>query len=154
MQAAVEIVAKEGLTNFSMRKVTEKVGVSEALIYKYFGTKDQFLFECYISMHGAIGAMFEDFDMPPIRSRADTEAVCEQLWRKYFAFLIKGRERTIFYFEYRDSPYIERVKQNFEADRRGIFRYFGNLIRGEFPNTEMTYNFVWNLISKGIFGLF
>lgn len=44
VEATIDLVAEKGLMNFSSKDVTERVGCSSALIYKFFNTND-FLFK-------------------------------------------------------------------------------------------------------------
>lgn len=128
MQTTVQIVAEIGLTNFSMKKVTEQAGVSEALIYKYFGTKERLLFDCFIDIHRKIESIFEGYPKPPLTSPDDLYHMCEMLWMTYFKFLVKGRAYTIYYFEYRDSPYINKIQDLAEENHVDNFKNFSQMI--------------------------
>ena len=44
IDATMRVVAENGLPAFSMKKVTNLAGVSEALIYKHFETKEKLLY--------------------------------------------------------------------------------------------------------------
>ena len=41
MNAAIELITKEGFNNFSMRKIAAKTGMTAANIYNYFSGKDE-----------------------------------------------------------------------------------------------------------------
>ena len=157
MRATIEIVAKDGLSNFSMRKVTEKIGVSEALIYKYFGTKDQLLYDCFMVMHKDLAAVFDTYTIPPITSDADFEKACEMLFRTYFEFLIQGKERTIYYFEYRDSAYINEITESCSKYREtncpNLVKIFDTLKSYQSIDESIEPHYLWTYIldTSGIF---
>lgn len=39
LQVTMQIISESGLDTFSMKKVTERMGVAESLLYKYYPTK-------------------------------------------------------------------------------------------------------------------
>ena len=126
IKATMQIVAENGLTDFTMKKVTERIGVSEALIYKHFESKDKLLFICFESVHKQIAALFAESKIPDIYSLKDLYATVYTLWMKYFTFLVHNSYRTIFYFEYRQSKYIKSImKRDVEMQKL----YFNQFIR-------------------------
>ena len=58
LETAIHIVAEEGLGSFSMRKTTEQAGVSEALIYKHYESKENLLRVCFETVSGEIRTLF------------------------------------------------------------------------------------------------
>lgn len=84
-----------------MKQVNSKMGVSEALIYKYFETKENLLYACFESFHMRVAALFRNFTLPPITSPQDMYAAIRALWFTYFEFLVNGDYRTIYSFDYR-----------------------------------------------------
>lgn len=48
MNAAMDIIAEVGLDGFSMKQVTNRVGVTTAVVYQYFGTKEALLYQCFL----------------------------------------------------------------------------------------------------------
>lgn len=157
MQTTVEIVAEFGLTNFSMKKVTEQAGVSEALIYKYFGTKEQLLFDCFIDIHRKIESVFEGYPNLSLTSPDDLYHMCEMLWMTYFQFLVKSKAYTIYYFEYRDSPYINKIQDHEKGLHIDSFKNFSQILleapiyRDALPNIDSDCLRTYFLDTSGFF---
>lgn len=128
MEATMEIVAEIGFASFSMKKATTRIGVAEGLIYKHFSTKNNLFYCCYESMHKQIAALFDDMCFPPDIYELNTETLifcAKQLWMKYFSFLVQNKHRTLYYFEYRDSPYMAEI---LAYDAEAGHTYFKNFI--------------------------
>lgn len=128
INATMLVVAESGLDNFSMRKVTGRIGVSEALIYKYYATKENLLYSCFESMHKSIARLFNGMKMPNAVSAADLYGFIRDLWLKYFTFLVRSGYKTIFYFDYRDSGHIRQISAHDEEVRNTYFKDFSELI--------------------------
>ncbi len=43
LEATLKIIQEEGYTNLAIRKISNKIGVSEAAIYKHFNSKEEIL---------------------------------------------------------------------------------------------------------------
>ena len=104
------------------------MGVSEALIYKYFETKEKLLYSCFESFHMRVAALFKNFRLPPINSPQDMYSAIRSLWFTYFEFLVNGDFRTIYYFDYRDSPYIREVMSHDSEVAATYFKYFAQIV--------------------------
>ena len=108
IDATMKIVSEYGINNFSMKQITNYVGVSEALIYKHFNTKDELLDTCFKRYDDSIGDIIKQFDMLSIRSEEDFNIKAHAVWITYFKFLLFNDYRTIFYFQYRWSSHYNR----------------------------------------------
>lgn len=183
MEAAMQIVAEHGLADFSMRQVTNRVGVSEALLYKYFITKDKLLCDCYVEVDKRVAACFAE-DMPSMRQ---PEVAMRLVLDKYIRFFVSNGYRTIFYSEFRRSKYVKFVVEHskeadatyfsrftelcVKADKKyhitqkidenilwtylidGCCLFATRLIRGELPQTEETYSSICKLLTSGTIGI-
>lgn len=114
LDETMRIVAEKGLLSFSMRQVTQAIGVSEALIYRHYGTKENLLFQCFQSVDKQIAALFDNGSVPSLSTDEELYVYMKGLWMRYFSFLIQNGYRTLYYFEYRDSPYIGTIMANVE----------------------------------------
>ncbi|CZT55498.1 TetR/AcrR family transcriptional regulator [Solibaculum mannosilyticum] len=113
MDATMRIVAEKGLSCFSMRQVTSAIGVSEALIYRHYTTKENLLFQCFQSVDRQLADLFASEKFPSISSEKELYLYLHDSWIKYFSFLIQNDYKTLYYFEYRDSPhFLPTLKQN------------------------------------------
>lgn len=155
--ATMQIVAEQGLHGFSMRQVTRKVGVSEALLYRYFPTKEELLYSCFESMHKGIAAVFAHAKVPDFENLTDTFETIRNLWTDYFVFLVKSGYRTIFYFDYRDSSYMKHILEKDEEARNTYFSGFVQLFYAFenkyhiLKNVESNYLWTYILDTTGIF---
>lgn len=109
MDATMRIVAQGGLAAFSMRQVTKEIGVSEALIYRHYETKENLLFQCFQDVDRQIVGLFNNAPLPTAASEKELYEYIHGLWIKYFTFLVRNGYKTLYYFEYRDSFYYEAV---------------------------------------------
>lgn len=157
IDATMQIVAESGLTAFSMKKVTNRVGVGETLIYKHFETKENLLYICFETVHRQIAALFDEVQMPELQTPQDIYDTVRTLWMRYFSFLVQNGYRTIFYFEYRESPYIRRIQEKDDEARETYFQSFVQLFMlfdAQFHICEKTdQDHLWTYIldTTGIF---
>ena len=63
IEATMQVVAENGLPSFSMRKVTMKVGVSEALIYRHFLSKENLFEICFERIVSILGEALESVEI-------------------------------------------------------------------------------------------
>lgn len=157
IDVTMQVAAETGLTALSLKKVTRRAGVSEALIYKYFETKENLLNNCFKSVHKQIASLFDRMEIPMIRTPEEVYLAVRTLWMTYFSFLVKNSYRTIFYFEYRDSPYIQYVVENDEEAKNTYFHNFGEILSVFFEqfhiyeHTNPDHLWVYVLDATGIF---
>ncbi|MDD2959661.1 MAG: helix-turn-helix domain containing protein [Lachnospiraceae bacterium] len=123
MEAAMEIIAKNGMNSFAMKQVTTKAGVSEALIYKYFGTKEKLLKKCYDTVNQQIGSLFEDMQVTMLQSQPGVHGLAHEMWMRYIQFLVKNDFRTLFYFEYR-TAFEREVREDGDEAAKTYFKKF------------------------------
>lgn len=160
MEATMEIVAEIGFASFSMKKVTTRIGVAEGLIYKHFSTKDNLFYCCFELMHKQIAALFDTIRLPSDISESDTENLIfyiKQLWMNYFSFLVQNKHRTLYYFDYRDSTYMEEIRAH-DAEAGGTyFKNFVNIFCGLdkilhiYERVNPDYLWTYILDTSGIF---
>ena len=107
LDATMQLIAKAGLVSFSMKQVTEKCQVSEALIYRHFQTKENLLLQCYQRVSEEILAMFETKKAPVLETEEECERYLHDVWMAYVRFLLKSNYKALYYFAYRESKYYE-----------------------------------------------
>lgn len=157
IDVTMQLIAEEGFGGFSMKQVTHKMGVSEALLYKYFESKDVLLYACFESMHRRVAALFSNYELPPLDDLGAVFCAVKGLWMKYFDFLVKSGYRTIYYFAYRDSPYINTVLKHDDEAAATYFKSFGMLMHAVNQKLHFTEKFtsahLWTYVldTTGIF---
>ncbi|HIZ44381.1 MAG TPA: TetR/AcrR family transcriptional regulator [Firmicutes bacterium] len=171
LETAIHIVAEEGLGSFSMRKTTEQAGVSEALIYKHYESKENLLRVCFETVSGEIRTLFSGVSAERDISPEALPGSVHALWTRIFSFFISSGGHALFYFEYLNSRYsggelpfwlplllpsaaASRFQDpvllwDFILDTTCCFAR--RIIQGQIPDTPEIYDTVWKLISSGIF---
>ncbi len=160
MDASMRIIARKGMASFSMKQVTDYVGVSEALIYRHFGTKELFLYTCYEQVDRQIAAIFHSIAVQTPKTDEEAYAIVHFLWMRYFSFLVQNDYRTVFYFEYRysgDFRLNKDFKKKREESKQTYFSNFGKIIKafdekyhfGEKVTTDLLWTYI--LDTTGIF---
>ncbi len=128
LDASMKIACKYGLPAFTTKKVADHIGISESLIYKYFFSKDNLLYACYEVTHKNIaGLMSRIASIPKVMEISDIDFI-RQMWVSYFEFLVKENYRTVFYFAYRDSKYIKKIKEHDDEVANTYFSDFVSVI--------------------------
>ncbi len=157
LDATMRVVAENGLDNFSMKKVTNRIGVSEALIYKYFSSKENLLYTCFESVHKRIAALYNGVKIPAISTAEEIYNFSRALWTTYFTFLVDNGYKTIYYFDYRDSPHIRKITERDDEAKHTYFKDFAVLLHAladRFPlKQEIDSPFLWTYIldTSGVF---
>lgn len=134
MEATMKIIAEQGMTGFSMRQVTDRVGVSEALLYKYFGTKDHLLFHCYLQVEKQVAERLTLSARNHGLNRQSFPVVSSD----YLHFLVENDYRTLFFYEYRNSRFIKNVIEFSPVAKATFFREFSEM----FERLNETYHFM------------
>lgn len=137
--SAYDVVARGGLEGFSMRQVTAGAGVSSRLVYKYFETKENFLFECFKYVDCQIANAFDEilnnasFDDP-----ASLDAL-HDVWVPYFKFVVSLDKQALFYYAYRDSSYISTVLKNDAESMETYFKGFSAYLESlDIPHSSLS----------------
>lgn len=123
LDCTMRAVAENGLMAVSMQMVTQMAGTAEGLIYKHYGTKENLLLQCYLSLYSEIRDCIESSlgDIKGINEREDMFAFLRKIWNKYFAYLIKNKYKTLYFYEYRNSAYIKVAAERGEVDPKNFF---------------------------------
>lgn len=112
MDATMQVISETGFGGFSMKRVTELAGVGETLVYKHFETKENLLYECFRSFHDDLVEFVELYSLDEVKEQFKTDGVMlvlKKVWMDYLDFLVRNKYRTVYYFEYRDSLYINNI---------------------------------------------
>ena len=102
MNTTYVVVAENGIDTFSMKTVTNRLGVSEGLIYKYFDTREGLLFKSFITFQRDITEHIKE-ETALVIDGESKDARRERIWKSYYRFLLECNYKSLFYFEYRWS---------------------------------------------------
>lgn len=130
LEATMDIVAEKGLEGFSMKQVSNRIGVSEALLYKYFDTKDNLLYQCFLLVNREIAGLFVGVKTPAAWNIPGRIRFVHQQWERYFRFMVGNGSRSLFYYAYRDSAYLQSILMKNNADVAHDMQPFMQLTHG------------------------
>lgn len=102
MNTTYVVVAENGIDTFSMKTVTNRLGVSEGLIYKYFDTREGLLSKSFVAFEKQIAQLFRECVKEKIDGET-AEARRRRVWMRYYNFFLENNYKSLFYFEYRWS---------------------------------------------------
>ncbi len=128
LDASMKIVCEYGLPSFTTKKVASYMGISESLIYKYFASKDKLLYSCFEVVHRKSAALMKQLISRSMPAQITEVDFIKQLWYSYFHLLVEEDYRTIFYFSYRNSKYIDTVLKNGEETLHSYFSEFAKIV--------------------------
>jgi len=98
--SALAHFAAKGYDGVQVKEVAEDAGVSKPTLYYHFGSKEglfrQLCLVSLASMAVRIQAMVEPFLAAPIKTPAEVEAACLDLFRSYLNLLLESQEFTGF----------------------------------------------------------
>lgn len=127
LDCTMKAVAENGLMNVSMQMITKMANTAEGLIYKHYQTKENLLLQCYLSVYEDLKAHIEtDINKVEVTNKEEMINSLHNLWKKYFKFLIKNREKTLFFYEYRNSSYMYQATANGLVDTKNTFSELAN----------------------------
>lgn len=129
MDATMQMVASKGLDSFSVAQTANFASINEALVYRDFGTKENLLHECYISVNKEI---LENYKKRGECSSSDQKTIQKQMyhqWHRYFACLVEGGYKTLFYQQYRDSVYQMRQEKNLQTNQYDSKESFRTILK-------------------------
>lgn len=109
MDATMDIVAEVGLEGLSMRMLCDRVNLTAPLIYAIFDSKDELLYRSFLFVNRQIAGLFKG---AALSEDATPEQVLEYIhaaWLRYFDFMVRNGNRTLYYYTYRDSTNLNRV---------------------------------------------
>ncbi|NLH63112.1 MAG: TetR/AcrR family transcriptional regulator [Erysipelotrichaceae bacterium] len=182
MDAAMKTIAEKGLESFSVAQAAVRANINEALVYRDFGTKENLLCECFAQVNHEMLDAFKYEEKLKTKDESSVLARAHSHWMILFAKFIESDYKTLFYQQYRDSSYKmreaekQKIKQydvktifaqsfvQFLKDPNDIDYVSAFIIDGmvffakmiickELPNTEETYEKIWELMNGGLQGL-
>lgn len=139
MDATMRVISENGFGGFSMKQVTQLACVGETLVYKHFETKENLLHECFLKFHKLINEFSANYSVDEFQKWVQNGNVdkavdiFKEVWMDYLDFLITNSFRTVYYFEYRDSIYVQNVlqKRNLFYEEHLSDFYYGFKVSGE-----------------------
>lgn len=128
LEAAVRAYAKNGMDGLKTKCLAEEAGCSEALIYRYFKSKEELLAECYMRLHNEVSSVFANFQAPEDATALQLLKIGMDNWMQLFKLFVDSGYESIFYFDFRMSPIFkdlmgsrDDVSKTYETSFMNIF---------------------------------
>ena len=125
MNAAIRIVARCGFEGFTTKKWAKEAGVAEGSLYYHFKSKDDLLTQAFFMIDREVACLFQtdEFDL----TNRDGIIFCiEEIWRRFFRFLLEHEEWALYFQRFRTSP---RYTKEIQEEQYRYFRDFSDVIR-------------------------
>lgn len=109
LNTTMDLVAEKGLEGFSISQLCNEVGLTKGAMYSHFESKEDMLYECFLSVNRDIASLFNDQKIPIITSRSKLEKYLHDQWITYFNLMLDNGNKSLFYYAYRESENIDRI---------------------------------------------
>lgn len=108
INATIEVVYENGLYNVTTSKISKMASLSEAMIYKIFGSKDELVAESFIWIKGELYKYVDS-------KSNDQSGIDEQyyaVWLAHIDFFVENEKYLRFFSQFEKSKYMtEEVSQ-------------------------------------------
>ncbi len=149
LQAVYDVCARVGLENLSIKRISEQIHASEAMIYYHYKSKTDILEKAFLAVHSRIDEVFRrHFIEEGLVLERDTLKVCTQTWMLYYGFWRDHPAETAFYDAFIHSHYISvELWRKDNASYVFFAPMFGRLMGDiERKTGESVFAFIWSVI--------
>ncbi|MDA3845851.1 MAG: TetR/AcrR family transcriptional regulator [Vallitaleaceae bacterium] len=102
IKATVEAIYENGLHSVTTAKIAKKAELSEAMIYKHFGSKDDMIVETFMSIKEALNSAVE----ASIDTGKSYEAQCYDVWLGHIVFFVEHEAYLRMIAQFEQSNYM------------------------------------------------
>lgn len=135
-EATINLVAENGLENFTTKKAASQIGISEGSIFNNYPNKTSLLVDCLYSIDSEID---EALKSVPFHLTSFTSYV-HDLWYTYYHFLVKNGNKTKFYRQFRHSSYYTK---EVIAGQDKSFHFFSDFLRNNESAFSIKSDIFW-----------
>ena len=153
----MKVASEVGLDVMTVNQVAKKAGISEALIFKYFISKDQLLKECYYTVAQQLIDFANQFDILEEFNVTEARDYMHDLWEKSFNYCVELDYRILYFLRFRETKlFLSMEEESREFFREGmmkyldLFRIMDNMFQMDWEETGR----LSMLFGLGISGLF
>lgn len=144
IDTTMKVASEVGLDVLTVNQVAKRAGISEALIFKYFISKEQLLRECYY----AVSQQYLDYanQLEPLSTddRQEAEKYIHGFWEKMFNYLVELDYRTIYFMRFRETKYFNEI----EEESRIFFRDGLQKFMSFFREMDQLFHMNWEETGK------
>jgi len=108
IQATIESIYEHDLHSVTTAKIAKKAGLSEAMIYKHFGNKDELIVETFMSIKMRLNLVVE----ANIDSEKSFEDQCYDVWLGHIKFFVDNEAYLRVIAQFEQSNYMTESLRN------------------------------------------
>lgn len=131
--ATMKAVRQYGLEGVRIQNVSQLADISPGALYRYFGSKDQMIEECFTYVDKQTAAIFDHLTLNPLTMLSDPMGAVKSLWLPYFRFWTSHPDETIFYHRFRDSSFFPKYNKTRDLTYFNTFIRMVRLFKKIFP---------------------
>lgn len=144
ISAAMKAVRQYGLEGVRIQNISELAGLSPGALYRYFGSKDELVLECFTYVDRQAAAIFDHLKFDPAALLTDPMGAVKSLWVPYFRFWTQRPDETVFYHRFRDSTFFPAYDRVRDARYFETFSQMVNAFMSTFPSLRrMNQDLMW-----------
>lgn len=110
----IRLVAEDGLSNLTTKKVAQTSGLAEVYIYRYFESKTDLLEQCFQEVELKFGEKIKEIFIG--NPEKDITVHAKKMWYGYWNYLIENRELVIFATRFYNSSFFTEEMLEFTRD--------------------------------------
>ena len=103
MRATIELVAEDGISAVTTRRVANRAGVSDGLMYRFFVSKEELLISCLYQITDEFTEYLHGFMDILAETMAEYKQEVRARWNVFFSCLMEHVSDTLFFHEYANS---------------------------------------------------
>ena len=103
MRATIELVAEDFISAVTTRRVANRAGVSDGLMYRFFVSKEELLISCLYQITDKITEHLHGFMEIQTDSMEEYKKEVRSRWNVFFSCLMEHVSETLFFHEYANS---------------------------------------------------
>ena len=127
MRATIDLAAENGISAVSTRRVARIAGVSEALMYNFFHSKEELLISCLYLVTDKIVEYLHRFTEINAVSMEEYKQEVRKQWNVFFTYLLKNASETLVFHEYVNSAGIMELLKTPKFENMDFTRLYRSL---------------------------
>lgn len=153
IESTIFEVAEKGLAGLRTEEIAKRAKMAKGSIYNYFSGKDNLLIEACLEVDREIASLYDGTVEPESFAGMPIAEVVYRLWCVYYDYFTDNKERALFYFTFRHSPYYDEKLIRMDKPYFDSFSDVMRMINGEyhiFDNIDKAgFDIIWAFILDG-----
>lgn len=153
IESTIFEVAEKGLAGLRTDEIAKRAKMAKGSIYTHFSGKDNLLIEAFLEVDREIASLYDGTAKPESFAGIPIEEAVYRLWCVYYDYFTNNKERALFYFTFRHSPYYDERLIRMDKPYFGSFSDVMRMINGKyhiFDNIDKAgFDIIWAFILDG-----